>query len=519
MKKLVTTLLVALLILNMVPVFSSAETGTEPVKVYYWDSAIASREASDPAALETLRQFIIGEIGVDPQPYIPVAGATSEQLALLLSGNDPLDAFIGGSWRTYAASGLLQPINGLLEEYGQDILNNPGVTEMLWARQTDSEGKIWGVPRMPAHVLPRQLQVRTDWLEKYNLEMPTTISELENVLATFQAEDPSGDGTTIPLLTDWEDGFVYGFLGAYIDTGAQWFTDEDGLLKPYYLNSGYKEALKKFNEWYEAGYIHKEAFQLTGSQQKEFIQQDRVGVYLSWYSTICNSVEGLLSNNPDAFYGVATDITGDNGKGLQTYSKISENGHFFLARSENPDAMMRFINWQAAKYNEHIPNSILARYGTPELFNYEIYTIGEDGWPIYDTAKQAELLASQEFYFFYCPDRATTVRLYTDPYFEGKEGHSEYEWRYLQYYGYDPVPIENMGVKGDDYDFAPDTVAISDAVPFLSDINRMVEEEGIKFVTGQRSFDTYESFINDLFTAGLQDYIDEYNRQFQEIYG
>jgi len=107
------------------------------------------------------------------------------------------------------------------------------------------------------------------------------------------------------------------------------------------------------------------------------------------------------------------------------------------------------------------------------------------------------------------------VRSPEDPYYDDPSRVSEYMWCYLQTLGYDPVPYPNMGVKGDDYAFLPDTVALDEAVPTRSDLDRMIQEEGIKFITGQRSFDTFDKFLEELDAAGMQVYIAEYNRQFQ----
>lgn len=511
MKKVLACILVALMFLTVVPAVFAEET--EPVKVYYWDGAIAGRQPSEPEEIEKVREVIIAETGVDPQPYIPVVGATDEQLSLLLAGDDPLDEFLAGSWREYAAAGLIVPINDLLEEYGQDLLACKGISQAMWDAVTDSDGNIWGVPRYPAHVLPRPVQIRSDWLEKYDLSMPTTIEELEHIFEVFKAEDPSGDGSTISFLTDWGDGFVQGFLGAYIDTGSQWWLNEEGILMPYFVHPNYKDALAKYADWFAKGYIYPESFQADTNQRRELLQQGRVGVYNAWYSTVCNAMDGLHQNVPEADYLVADQLVGDNGCGLATYAKTSENCHVFMARAEHPEEMMKFINWQSKMYTEHVSNSFVARYGYPETFNY--YTIDDEGWSVIDPTMD-EPVPSQQFYHFYCPDRSKTERLPTDPYYENKHQTAEYMWCYLMWYGYDPVPYPNMGVKGDDYSFAPDTVALNDAVPFLEDINRMVQEEGVKFITGQRSIDTFDDFVNELYKVGLQDYIDEYNRQYKD---
>ena len=46
---------------------------------------------------------------------------------------------------------------------------------------------------------PDFLYINQDWLDKLGLKMPTTIDEFHDVLKTFKAKDPAGNGKTMPL--------------------------------------------------------------------------------------------------------------------------------------------------------------------------------------------------------------------------------------------------------------------------------------------------------------------------------
>lgn len=59
--------------------------------------------------------------------------------------------------------------------------------------------------------------IRTDWLEKFNLEMPTTLDEYYNALKTFRDQDANGNGQQDEVLM--YDPYSYNFFNGI----AQWF--------------------------------------------------------------------------------------------------------------------------------------------------------------------------------------------------------------------------------------------------------------------------------------------------------
>ncbi|NLG24321.1 MAG: hypothetical protein GX558_03130, partial [Clostridiales bacterium] len=66
----------------------------------------------------------------------------------------------------------------------------------------------------------------------------------------------------------------------------------------------------------------------------------------------------------------------------------------------------------------------------------------------------------------------------------------------------------------DDWTVVYDATQLSDAVMTKGDIDRMLEEEVIKFISGVRKMDEWDSFINDLYAIGLDDLIDARTEQY-----
>ena len=101
--------------------------------------------------------------------------------------------------------------------------------------------------------------IRQDWLTALDLEMPTTISELHDVLVAFRDNDPNGNGEADEIPYASTKGGEYGiapFAGAF------------GILDGFYMDNGevkygptqdaYLEYLTTMREWYKEGLIDPE---------------------------------------------------------------------------------------------------------------------------------------------------------------------------------------------------------------------------------------------------------------------
>ena len=58
---------------------------------------------------------------------------------------------------------------------------------------------------------------------------------------------------------------------------------------------------------------------------------------------------------------------------------------------------------------------------------------------------------------------------------------------------------------------------IADAVPTLTDIERMIEQEIGKFVMGARPLSDYPKFLNELNAAGMEKWIEAYTKEYNAV--
>jgi ABC-type glycerol-3-phosphate transport system substrate-binding protein len=477
---------------NANAVNQGGEKSPTPIYIYQNTGSLnAKPEGSVPAELEKMKKHYIEKLNIEPIAIIPPQGgdAAKEKLNLLLGSGDELDTFMG-NWDDYAPKGAIIPLNDLLDEYGQDI--KKAWPKEAWDYMTDKEGNIWGIPRgMPATHYP--IWIRTDWLKKLGLEMPKTLDELEAVLKAFKENDPDGNGKddTIPMMTD-VNGIKNAILGGYTEYGnSNWFDPADQMLKPVELAPGFKDFVAKMADWYQKGYIYKESF--AKFDPLELLKTNRVGTSSMWYSRITLLFPQVKSNLPEeANYEIIRGIQGPKGKPM-TASPGSTTAQVITKKSKNAAAVIRFINDQ---YKDIPTNSLTAAFG----MNWSY--VGDSKFEV--ELKDPELTYAGE-YWLSLGTPIETAYAFKDPI---KQMHAEYLNKELLQLDTAKVAVDAAIMY--------DKQQLQDNIPTLGDLDRLRSEELVKFVTGARPISDFDKYIDQLYKAGLDQWIAEYTKQYNE---
>ena len=353
MKRLFPLLLIMLLVFTITPFIFAASTPT--IVVYNNSGSIPGSAKSDPAQINEIRQWIREKTGVDVIVIAPPPGQEETKLNLMLASGEQVDAF-WGNWTKYSGKGIIMPITKLI---GQAPVVKKAWPKESWQSLTDSDGKIWGVPRLTPF-LGNPLWVRTDWLDKVGLKMPTNVAELEVVLKAFKEKQPGGDGT-IPLLAEVRGkhdsrGLCNALVGAFTPYGyTNWYDKKDGKLKIAQLQPGYKDFLAKMNDWYQKGYIYPEFASLDRPRIRELVRLNRVGTAATWYSNITNTTMWQLAQTvPGAKYEFPVGgLVGPMGK-AETGKGATNEGMLISARCKNPAALMKVMNFLYSSPENHM---------------------------------------------------------------------------------------------------------------------------------------------------------------------
>jgi putative aldouronate transport system substrate-binding protein len=137
--------------------------------------------------------------------------------------------------------------------------------------------------------------VRGDWLEELGLQTPETIDEWHTVLKAFKEKK----GATAPLSFQMSFLNEGAFVGAF-NASRVWY-QEDGVVKYGPMQSGYKDFLNTFHNWYDEGLLDKNIANVDGKALDANITTGATG------ATVHNSGSGigkwtplLVENDPKA---------------------------------------------------------------------------------------------------------------------------------------------------------------------------------------------------------------------------
>lgn len=498
MKKFFSILLALALSIGLVPaVLAEGEPetivfeGFLPMRIY------EGRGDSDPAAYAEKEKEIIDAIGVKPVPlWLPYGSETEKLNVLIADESTQLDVITTGNWDEYAASGVILPLNDLLETYGQDILAAYSEFPGIWDYVTDNAtGNIYGVPRtLPLTQHP--IWMREDWFKSFGMEQPHTVKELDALLAKLYEEDPAGNGQTIPLLLDLGSVFS-GLSGAYTKYGyGTWLDETDNRVKLGIMQPGMKDCIAQVAEWYEKGYVYMDSFNIDTTKVNDLITAGRVGVSMLIYSPICINLPELQKTQPEANYVYSPDFSGEMGF-AETCAAPTNSCMMILARSEHPEASMKYLNWFMDKTN--FIGSYCGRLGVDwQWVDEEAATLIRMDTETYDG----------EFYAF--PNNL--MLRYLNILASADEEPGLYT-RFLTEDSYRTQGVKYCG----DYGTLYSTARLKELAPNKSDIDTMIEEETINFITGVRPMDEWDTFIGEeLVAAGVDKVIDAYTTLYNE---
>jgi len=137
--------------------------------------------------------------------------------------------------------------------------------------------------------------IRTDLLEKHDLEPPETIAEWETVLARF-ADDP---GIEIPLMFYGGKLRDTAFLAGTFDTHWSFYvTDESVRYGP--ADPAFREFVTVLRRWYQNGWIDPGVLFNSRRAYDSTVQHATVGIYIDYVSAIMQYQQLLQERTPDA---------------------------------------------------------------------------------------------------------------------------------------------------------------------------------------------------------------------------
>ncbi|MCE2468779.1 MAG: hypothetical protein J4G06_12295, partial [Caldilineaceae bacterium] len=286
-------------------------------------------------------------------------------------------------------------------------------------------------------------------------------------------------------------------LGAWSEYGrSRWYDESDGQIKPYQLQPGYEAFVTKMNEWWNNGWFHKEVF--ANMDFEEVLRSGNMGIHCGWYSrmTILGQRIFLEDVVPGMDFVFPLKMVGPMGLAGTNNANMTQ-GYMIPANSPVAKEVIQFVNWQ---YDPVRDNAVTAHYGIQGT-DWDWVDESKEQVRRYNPEAGAAIYAGELY-----QGAGLAIETWSAPEDPLWGRHYDHIKKYVFDYSNGKMPV--------DFDVPYDGAAIAEQVPSMEDINRLNSEEVIKFITGVRPLTEFSDFVDSLYRAGLQDWIDAYTSQY-----
>ena len=418
------------------------------------------------------------------------------------------------------ASGIIPDVNpifpnyfysyydqGLFREIPMDMLKEYAPTYYEFASQCINfdtmpsmvEGKLYGLPHT-TNPPPNLSVIRTDWLEKLGLAVPTTLEEFEEVCRAFAQDDPDGDGVADTWALAWGSKWTsnFQFISAAFGLETDYLVDENGLLMDKRVSENYKEYLKYLQKLYQAGYIYPDLTLPTKDNISELLTNGTIGYFndtYTWFMPLYRPsayYARLFDQNPEAktaYVAPFTNVyTGEKstlqvGAQAWVYTCIGAN-----TTDEQLIKILQIFEKQCADPYFH---NLIWR-GEENVH----YTLNEDGMAIYTDAYAVldeQQKAGLKTFFINMRFGEQLVWSY------GKEVGVQ-----MDFIAQNFAPLTEPHIPTNTYNAA--------ALELSADVNAIADEFFMRALSSTMDIDAeWDAYVKNMNKSGLAEIMDEYN--------
>ena len=344
--------------------------------------------------------------------------------------------------------------------------------------------------------------IRQDWLDQVNMEMPTTLDELEEAAKAWK---DAGLGKIGDQLIDNSFTYFYGYLtddqlsneeelAQYLDLNVAPFTWEPT-----------KEYLQRRNQEYNDGILDPEFYlnSTSDTDWKADFVAGNVGTYSFYISANTDVISALLANDPDAKLSVLPTTVTATGKG--PYYEYPPYGMIMGINSKTSDeeraAVYMYLNWLIQP-----ENLMKMQYGEEG----KTYNLDENGVAVPVTGYTGEEALSQNSNKdYYCLVQEMGVD------YGSEELNYQANLRTLAPEGYEYLVEEsynyNKETEADGIVTPVFTATVESSSEYATDLAAMWKEFYVDCITcAPDEFEAlYEEYCQEYLDGGYQEILDE----------
>ncbi len=382
----------------------------------------------------------------------------------------------------------------------------PNYTERRAAEDADpcealaaSDGNIYSIGYMVGQYIntPAHFFINQAWLENLNLEMPTNVEELTDVLRAFKAQDANGNGDAsdeVPLEMSLDNGY-YGvryMLPMFgVPAGNKWiYLDNDKKVQFAPTQDGFRKCLEWLHTCYEEELTDPEMISQDQNTVETKFKEDKSGFFTAWRLKAMGFDDGVTAT-------CTLYTPGDQGACMYRSIEKAKPGAYITTT------------------NQHVPETLRLLDAMMETETmYSLYYGEKDaadgtGWKYDENGKVQTLMMGDIDIknFLDCNTLFFGPGKYIDSVFQWPEQRIE-KTQYCQTY-------ESAGIMqkySNDYiDMAPLTSEQLQANALVeTDINNAVKEYMATFITDGVTDESWNAFVSMFDGMKVADYVSVY---------
>ncbi|NLF20632.1 MAG: extracellular solute-binding protein [Clostridiaceae bacterium] len=240
--------------------------------------------------------------------------------------------------------GGLLPLNDLIKEYAPDLQAMLDADPAFKRTATAADGNIYFIPRNFENRFAEFYWIRQDWLDKLNLQVPTTVEELHDVLLAFREQDPNGNGEKdeVPFFDRAGSKQQDEILNLW-DSSLEFYPRE-GKMTYEPLGENFKYGMEQAIKWYEEGIIDQEYF-TRGAKGRDTLMSANQGGFTHDWSSASNYNNSLQAEIPGLNMTAIAPPADQNGVVKERSTNNPGVGWGIASTAENPETIMKFFNF------------------------------------------------------------------------------------------------------------------------------------------------------------------------------
>ena len=538
MKKLVSLVLALAMLLSMTAALADTVGGMEdgwwkdieiaPSETFHLDEPLTitalgihfnqyPTEFDGCYYLPTVEKYTNVHLQVDWRPD----SDWNTQIATALAGGvDNLPYLIRpGSYGVAALAneGAIVPLDDYL-----DLIPNivAAVGEERFADWKAADGHFYTIPTIVNVPGSQSTAVRKDWLDKLNMDVPTTWEQWKAYWYGVRDNDMNGNGDTtdeIPIVLEMgQNGerSLHALLNAFgikASSDAQFCVLDDGTYTMVYEHPRYREIIPEMQKLYADKLIDQEFATRYQAEMYNTMSGNLAGTVFTWAEQCAVHSETLIANGvEDGLYLTCAPITGPYGdQWIQTRQGIT--GNWCITAKAEADGkvedILKFWNWMFSDegvmlYNYGIEGYTYTMVDGKAILNPEITASGFNDYRTLGMEFEPVGGNWQNDAFMQCVFSGKTVDELTIPRKSFYDGLNEH------------------GVNDGKYYAMPPTLETEAYVEYRAElITSGVCALRDQCVAGQLSVDDFFAKYEELKGRGLQDIIDQGTEAYALIVG